>query len=148
MRDMMHDGEAQVDVVRYVEFLVPGSLYPNQVTQPASEVLKDDGDVDPSKVPASAYAYMFFDRVEGVARVNGEDHKIFSMSFNRSHRCFINGTVYTVKQIREEFGDDGTKDILLRNVESNGWDRVVLCRTGNWQPMLECDENVQIDTQK
>ena len=54
--------------------------------------------------------------------------------------CYF-GSRYTLQNIKDD--SETQKDkyrILISNMESNGWDEVVKCITGNFQPLLKSDK--------
>jgi hypothetical protein len=49
---------------------------------------------------------------------------------------YVCGNVWTLEMMKK-YLDPVKNEILISNVEINHWDRVVECRTGNWQPIGE-----------
>lgn len=79
--------------------------------------------------PSSAFAVVFFDVTEG--EMDGVP--VTSAPRNYSPRIYLGGEVFTMDQLP----DDDKHRTLRSNAECNGWDRLIRCRTGNWQPLRE-----------
>jgi len=105
----------------YVEFMYPGALVTETSVQEVSAR-------DPTKIeaPENCFGYRFFDRVEG--EIDGE--AVVGKPKNYSGVHYF-GTVKTLDDIKGEMPGS----ILQRNMEGNGWDKVVQTRMGNYQPL-------------
>lgn len=84
--------------------------------------------------PDSAFAFFYFDIVTTVVNVEGERIETSSGRRNISNTYYIDAELLTSEQVAALPGDHS---ILLSNMRSNGWDPIVRCRTGNFQPFDE-----------
>lgn len=111
----------------YVEFDLPGAfLSESSIREVASR------DVTQLDIPPNAYAFRFYDIVTAV--VDGAELR--SQPINLSPRYFYGGRVMTRDEVVRELPD---KKILLDNMRSNDWDRVIFCRTQNFQEFCAGD---------
>lgn len=53
---------------------------------------------------------------------------------NQSAWHYLGGRLYTAEQLREKDGGSGEFGILLSNMQSNRWERVIHTPKGNWHP--------------
>jgi hypothetical protein len=120
----------------YVEYELPGVFVAEQDRRPVSSR-------DPRKAaetaPRQAFAFTFYDVVVATAYVDDEEVTTTSRSRSRSGRYFIDGEQFDAAGVEALPGDH---HILLANMRGNGWEHVVRCRTGNFQPMQPGDEIV------
>lgn len=113
----------------YVEYLYPGAIVTERIVKEVEE--RSDDVVDP---PENCFGYAFFDKTE----TEVDKEKLTSGEKNRSGTRFF-GQVYTLKEVKEKFPE---KDILISNIESNNYEKVVQTRCGNFQPFKEEDKIV------
>ena len=86
---------------------------------------------------ATPFAFQFSTRAR-------EDHELDSKVTARSGRYYLGGEILTLADIRNR--NDPADEILIRNMEGNGWDRVVV-NSNSWkitQP-LDADDVVLSD---
>ena len=113
-----------------VTFYTPGSFMPNESTK---EVPGLDTEQIAAMAPKNAYSFIVQEFIEKTTTVDGEDLKKTEAA-GQAHRYYIGGKLYTVDELKAEFTDD-SKSTLISNMEGNDWPKVILCRTGNWQPL-------------
>lgn len=118
-----------MNVVHMAEYLTPGIVVPEEYQErldarSPSEAL--------SRAPDNAYCFVLYDLPDAEGVEAPEGFKLVPQRRDVSDRYYIGGKVYTLEQVTA-MGPD--KDILASNMHSNGWSRVVHCRTGNWQPL-------------
>lgn len=94
-----------------------------------------------AKAPASAFAFVLYDPPAEVPDV-GPDFRVIPKRQNVSAKHYIDGTVRTLAEIEARGSEVG---MLAANMRGNGWDRVVECRTGNFQPFEDGDQIVGSD---
>ena len=115
------------------EYAFPGSF----VSETSSELCRHNN-ADQIECPSGAFAFRFFERVTQTATLeDGRTHDHIERE-NVSGWYYPGGDVLTVDNVEALDGDYG---ILLSNMRSNGWDRVVRTRLGNFQP-LNADDAV------
>lgn len=115
----------------YVRYLYPGVFMPEEKVE---EVKKRDIKIkNPPKLSSlDCFAYYFFDRMEiefGKEILKGNE-------CNQSKRYYVGGKLYTLAKLKKEKPGLTT---LVNNMECNHWKKVILCRTGNWQPFMKGD---------
>ncbi|MDD2786294.1 MAG: hypothetical protein PHS79_05425 [Patescibacteria group bacterium] len=115
----------------YVEFIHPGVVC-NVVSKQEIETR----DVSRLMVPENAFAFKFHDTISTTVMVDGVEVELTSKCINMSPLHYYGGKVFTLAQLRRKMPDE---DILIRNVERSDSKKVILCRTGNWQPFSETD---------
>lgn len=112
-------------LVHYVRFLYPGIL----VSESSDRKIKSRK--EEIKLPKGAFAYQFFDREEtekGGETLMGKDKK---------HSGFYyKGREMTLAQVKKEMPD---KDILISNMECNGYERIVMTKFGQAMPLNKED---------
>ena len=117
----------------YVTYLIPGLIV-------ADESSREVPDRDPERIAREAersvVAFKFFDKVSTTVTVDGLELQAASQPFRRSGWYYIDGEAFTAEQVAAL---DGNHSILLDNMRSNGWERVVRCRTGGFQPLRDGD---------
>jgi len=118
----------------FVEFRIPGVFVSETETRRVKSRRR------PRSIPKYAYCYRFFDQAVGEAELDGEKIEVTGEQRNVSGRYFLGGTVYD----RERIPKTRDNRILISNAENNGWNKVIRCRTGNWQPFLEDDQVVSV----
>lgn len=104
---------------RYVEFLYAGSFTADYRTE-------EVGHADPAliEVPDGAYAFRFFD----IREIDDGGTVLRSDRLNKSMTFYPDGVLATVEQAREM----PNSQILVSNMEGNGWPAVVFSRYGNF----------------
>lgn len=118
----------------YVNFYMPGSFFSEESTLEVSADLRNSPMDVVALAPRSAFAFSFFDVKE--TEVDGEILR--SRRVNVSGRYYIGGRVMTLEDVRRDIPNSR---ILQDNMTSNGWIRVIRCKTNNIQP-LEDDDTV------
>jgi hypothetical protein len=113
----------------YVTYASPGLLFDNFEER---EVPTRDPETALRNMPPNAFSFQFYSRTE--KKVDGEllvgEEKDFSPTY------YV-GKVYTLDEVKKEFGNNDSYRILIQNMEGNDYQKVVLCRTGNWKPFIE-----------
>lgn len=124
------------ETVHYVTYYYPGIFMPEESTYRI-----DSRDVQAALAGASqdAFAFTFHDRVITLTDVDGREIPLESKPLNESGRYYIDAQPYTAAEVQLL---DGDHEILLSNMRANGWDPILRCRTGNWQPLEPGDEIV------
>lgn len=117
---MPHDLEVKMKTTvtkHYVKFFLPGSFMSDTSVKPTETR-------DPDKIEwlDRAYCARFFSRTE--IEIDGET--LVGERRDVSNRFFLGGTVKMIHDVRTE----SPGSILLQNMESNGWDRVIECAQG------------------
>lgn len=112
----------------YVEILYPGSFFPEE---DVIVVNKRDPKKISSKYP-TAFSFQFYDLVSKEIEVDGEKQQVSGKKKNISPKYYPDGELYTANQLRKI--DAKEYDILISNMECNGWKHVVKTRRGNFQP--------------
>jgi hypothetical protein len=121
----------------FMEKLEPGSVY-------SEEYVVSVDRRDPHKHAAEAgprvFAFRYFDIVTTEAElVGGGMAKIGSEKANVSGFYYIDAEELTVGDLIAEAAGSGLYNILISNMEGNGWDTVFRCRTGNFRPKEDGD---------
>ncbi len=123
--------------VTYVRKLYPGAMVPEESVQRVQGR-------NPAEIVAAAskgvYAFQFIDRLEVAAETGGEALTLASKDRNASGWFYVDGVVFTRADVEQR-----GLGVLLDNMRSNGWDRVVRCRHGNYQPFNRGDSIVSTD---
>lgn len=110
----------------YVQYLFPGFVFPETSVQPVKDrkakVKRLDG----------AYAYRFFSREEtaGINETLKGENKDFS-----GYR-FFEGEILALDEVKKRYPKE---EILIRNMETNGYKKIVHCKDGNWVPLGKKD---------
>lgn len=131
------------DVHHRAEFQLPGFMFTENVTREIPT--RDDADVL-AVAPDHAFAFRVCDVPAVVPNMDG--FTVTPIPYNWGPRTFIGGDVFDVDMIESDdrlradlgLSDDRT---LIANARSNGWPRVIRCRTGNWQPFEDDDRVVE-----
>jgi len=112
--------------VTHIEFLYPGTFFAESSSRPVPcrEL--------PATIPGQATGYRFFTRHEAV--VDGE--KLVGQPKNYSPWTYF-GKEFTLEQVQAMEGDRSR--ILLSNMRTNGYGRVVQTAYGNWYPLNDGD---------
>lgn len=121
----------------FVTFYSPGTFVAEQTTKPI-----DSWDVDlavsmskeiKERHNALPYGFRFSTRERGENDLDSHETKTSAM-------YYLGGKVYTLKQLKAL--NDPSNDILVSNMECNGWRRVVV-NTNSWkwtQPLMKGDK--------
>ncbi len=124
-----------------VTFYEPGSFM-------SEETLRVVTTRDPNEIakmaPERAFCFTIEDFIEKTTTVDGEDFKKTESVGGPSGRFYLGGDLYTVDELKAKFGSDRSKEILISNIEVNGWPKAIQCRTGNWQPFTDTDTFLDI----
>lgn len=111
-----------IELKTYVEFFMPGIMFPNTTIREVK-----DRNANALLVPPGVYKFVYFDmrEITYLGDVYTSDKRL-----NVSGNYYIGGTVHTLDDIpnTEQYR------ILLDNMRCNHWDRMIECSTGNWQP--------------
>lgn len=113
----------------YVEFLFAGIMF----TDTSAQEIKSRS--TKFQIPKTCFGYKFYDIEEVVS--NG--HKLKSGRLNETGVYYINARVLTLAQIRTLMPNS----ILQKNMENNGYKKVVKTRSGTYQPLEKGDQIVQ-----
>ena len=117
---------AKTNLKHYVQFLYPGTLFLGTL---AKEVSSRDLEVE---APKECFGYRFFDRQESVAK-DGEVLIGGAKNYSGTHYF---GKLMTLGDVKREVPNS---NILVSNMEVNGYDRVVRTRKGNFQTFTDED---------
>lgn len=90
------------------------------------------------QAPDGAFAFSFYDVQETPDL--GPEFEVRSVPLRESGMYFIDAEVFSLGQLRAK--NDPSLRILITNMESNGWEYAVHCRTGNWKPFEQNDRLV------
>jgi hypothetical protein len=116
-----------------VEYEFPGSFFPESSSR---DIRVRDPRLAVELAPEGAYAFAFYDVADDLPDL-GPEYAVSRKPQNRSARYFIDGRLVTIDDVLALPGDH---DILISNMRANEFERVVRCRTGNWQPFGDDDE--------
>jgi hypothetical protein len=122
-----------IKLKHYVEFLYPGIF----VSESSVNEVKDR-DPDKVVVPKECFAFLFFDRTETIV----DDEILVGKRKNESGRYYINGVIYTLEQVKNQFPES---KILISNIQCNKWNKVIKTRAGNWQPFEKNDTVIHLE---
>lgn len=106
----------------FVSFYFPGAL----VSETMEKEVKNR-DIKKLKIPDGAFAFCFYDIFETVHT----NMTLQSGHKNHSKIYYPEARVMSLKDVKKEVSNP---DILIRNMKTNKWPRVIRCRTGNFQP--------------
>jgi len=128
-------GSLEGTVTTYVAYLHPGSFFSEESV---SKVPNRDPNQQTKDAPQSAFAFFYYDIVTSVVDVEGERIETASTRRNISKTYYVDAELLdyaAVEALANEEGISPTSHrILLSNMHGNGYDLVVRCRTGNFQP--------------
>ena len=118
----------------YAEFLFPGLLFSESEhielkSHNPNEALK--------KMPESAFAFELYDIETRQGILENGEHIKNDKTVNQSGRFYPGGVLLTLEEIKSM--DDKNHNILISNMEGNGWNTVVKTRAGNYQPIEKHD---------
>ncbi len=97
-----------------------------------------------SEADSYAFAVRTYKDVVGKVEVEGAIVEIKSAPFNISGLAYIDGEVFTLDDVKNQFPEHRT---LISNMEGNRWDKVVRSRCGNWQPFNNDDSIISTQLQ-
>jgi hypothetical protein len=123
----------------YIKSFHPGVFFPEE----GSTLVEER---NPLKHAAEAekgvFMFMYYD-IDEIDAVDefGEKRVIKSPAKNESGKYYINGKIFTMRDLIEA-NADGKYDILIGNIDRNEWGGAILCRTGNFQPYRKEDCNI------
>ena len=115
----------------YVEYLYPGIIVSETSV---SEI--PERDVSKVNISDRCFGFRFFDRT--VTVVDGE---LLTGDRKNVSGWHYQGEKMTLEQVKATNGNDGKYDILISNMECNGWSTVVKTKFGQFMP-LESDDTV------
>lgn len=128
------DVSAPATTTTYVAYLLPGALFSEESTR---EVTERNPEEDIKQAPEYAFTFFYFDIVRTSVKVGDEQVSASSSRRNISNRYYIDAEVFDIEGVKALEGD---YDSLIRQMEGDdGYDQLVRCRTGNWQPLHEQD---------
>lgn len=120
----------------FVTFYSPGTFVAETSTYPVDswdiEIAKDLAKQVTERYNATPYAFRFSTKARG-------EQDLDSKEIDHSNLYFLGGKIETVADV--ESRNDPSESILLSNMKSNGWDRIVV-NTNSWkwiQPLHEGD---------
>lgn len=108
----------------YITYFFPGAFF-------AEDSIQEVSDREPSHVtpPSRCFAFQFHSRKCATA---DDGTVLLGPIENKTGRYYIRGITYTADDIERLYPE---KKILIANMRGNKWMHVVLCRTGNFQPL-------------
>lgn len=109
----------------YVEYLYPGIFVSETSVSEISE-----RDVSKVEISDNCFGFRFFDRT--VTVVDGEP--LFGDRKNVSGWHY-QGEKMTIEQVKATFGNDSKYNILISNMENNGYTAVVKTKFGQFMPL-------------
>ena len=112
----------------YVEYLCPGPLFSEEFSRELPERSSRAALV---LAPRNSFAFRLYD-LPGETPDLGPEFTVVPKRENVSHRYYIDGEIVTRQQVAE-WGPEFR--ILHSNMGNQGWDPMVRCRTGNFQPL-------------
>lgn len=111
----------------YIEFLFAGIMFTDTSSQ---EIKSRSQEVE---IPKNCFGYRFYDIEES----KGESGRTLrSGRINVTGVYYIKGTVFTLAQIKKLMPDS----ILRKNMENNGYNKVVKTISGTYQPVEKGDK--------
>jgi hypothetical protein len=123
-------------VTTYVRYLYPGAFFSEDSAHAVSGR-------DPARVareaPDGVFAFELYDVAAMTVTIGGEQVEMKSRVLHKTGRYYINAEKLTAADVEALPGDHR---VLADNMRCNGWDIMLRCRTGNYQPLQEGDEVV------
>lgn len=113
----------------YVEYLYPGIFVSETSVSEISE-----RDVAKIELSDNCFGFRFFDRT--VTIVDGE---ILTGERKNVSGWHYQGEKMTLEQVKATYGNDGKHDILISNMENNGYVSVVKTKFGQFMPLNDDD---------
>lgn len=129
----------------YVRYFMPGAFVSEEGTR---EVPERNPYQIARELPADVFAFEFFDKLVTTVKDGDEEVQLASGERNRSGRFYIDAEKLTASDIASaaavEVLPGDRRRVLLSNMRSNGWDVMLRCRTGNFQPMQAGDSIITL----
>jgi hypothetical protein len=122
----------------YVSYLYPGSFFPETQTE---QVERREPEELIKNMKNGCYAFFYHDRT---TVVDDEGNEFVGETENRSKRYVFVDSIYNTDDIKK-MNTSGRHDILLGNMKSNGWDKVVKTNQGNFQPFDSTEEYIMME---
>lgn len=111
----------------FVTFLSPGTFFHEETTEPIDswnvEAATKMADSVIERYDATPFAFQFSTRARGPKDLDSKEVK-------RSGRYYLGGKIETLAEVKKRNKPD--ERILARNMESNGWDRIIV-NTNSWK---------------
>jgi hypothetical protein len=130
----------------HARYALPGSF----LNESDSRELSDrSADAAVARAPERAFAFVLYDTAEVDFEYDPNLFRVTPRPQNESGRHYIGGETFTPDELRQlatDEGEPGKYDVLIANVEGNGWGRAIRTRAGNWQPFEEGDVLVEATT--
>jgi hypothetical protein len=120
-------------VTTYVRYLYPGAFFAEDSAQ---EVSGRDPERIAREAPEGVFAFEFYDVVTATVCIGGEDVELRSKAIHSTGRYYIDAEALDAAGVEALPGDHS---ILLSNMRGNRWATILLCRTGNFQPLEDGD---------
>lgn len=114
----------------HAEYDLPGSFFGEAVSR---ELPERSVAAAKAAAPKSAFAFTLFECPDPVDL--GPEYRVIPKRQNVSGKHFLGGQIFTLEEI-EALGRS-EDSILLSNMRSNRWHRVIRTSMGNWQPFEE-----------
>ena len=119
----------ETKIEKYVTFRTGVRFFPEDYNKGV-----DDYSLDGVSMPDDAWAYRFYTVERKVTQDGDERFEKVSKPFNVTGWHYIQAEIKTSDDL-----DPVEHFILLSNMRGNGWDKVVKCRFGNYQPFESND---------
>ena len=120
-------------LIHYIEFLTPGTLFPESVIRQIES--RNPSEIPVDTIPDGTYVIQFFDREEIIK--DGEN----LVGRNKNHSVIIMfGLRYTLKGLERL---RHSEDNIYRNLKRSDAKHAVKCIPGNWQ--LEYEDTVILE---
>src|SRR5262249_36223663 len=123
----------QSTTTTYVSYLMPGVFLSEEDVR---KVSTRNPERDLEAAPTNSFAFFYYDVVTTIVDADGENVETTSGRRNISGRHYIDAKELDLDAVKAL---PGNHDALIANMEGNGWDPVLLCRTGNYQPLQDDD---------
>jgi hypothetical protein len=121
----------------YARYLTPGIIMSEE------SVKEVEGVSDAiAMAPGNAFCFQTFRLPEVDFEYDAKRFVVKPIPQEESDRYYLGGEVFTIEQVRAQIDRLDQTGALLSNMESNGWSKVIKCRTGNFQPLEEGDQVV------
>lgn len=123
------------DIIHKAEYLFPGSLFSEETVRVLPE---RSVEAAVEAAPKGCFCFTLYDTE--TAPDLGPDFKVLPVRKNVSGRYYLGGELYDVAAIESLASAEALDlSILASNMRANGWERVIRCVTGNWQPFTDGD---------
>lgn len=114
----------------YAEYDLPGSFFGETVSR---EIPERSVAAAKAAAPKSAFAFTLYECADPVDL--GPEYSVVPKRLNVSGKHFLGGQIFTLAQLEALNSPDDR--ILISNMRSNRWGRVIRTSMGNWQPFEE-----------